>query len=234
MNGTYGAAGTYYRTEVDGFTRVESLGHTGTGPDHFLVWTKAGQIMEMGNTVDSKGVLVPVVCTYPQQTCPSNSPSTVRVWAVNKIGDTVGNYLTVTYDGGTPDTTYGEMYPTRIDYTANDNAGVSAYNSVRFGYKIRTDQVPTYQAGFVVETRHLLTDIRTYEGPNDDVGHYALAYNEAGDSAHEDQLTSVTLCDHQDQNCLAPTTFQWRAARCRPRTPFRRPFTANCTRSTEA
>lgn len=209
-SGNYGAAGTWYRTEIDGFTRVQSVGHVGTGPDHFVVWTKAGQIMEMGNTADSKGPLVPVACTYPQQTCASNDPNTVRVWGVNKISDTSGNYLTVTYNYGSPDAIHGEMFPTEIDYTANDAAGVSAYNSVRFSYTTSNNQVPVYQAGFLTETQHLLTDIQTYAG-NYMVGDYWLGYNQAADSAHEDQLTSVTLCDHGGHSgqCLAPTIFTW-------------------------
>jgi hypothetical protein len=55
--GTYGADGTEYRTEIDGFSRIISHGTTGTGtaagPTWFEVHTKAGQIMQFGNTADS-------------------------------------------------------------------------------------------------------------------------------------------------------------------------------------
>ena len=50
ISGTYGADGTQYRTEVDGFSEIISHGSVGTGPAWFEVHTKAGQIMQFGNT----------------------------------------------------------------------------------------------------------------------------------------------------------------------------------------
>jgi hypothetical protein len=67
ISGTYGADGTEYRTEVDGFSKVISRGSAGTGPAWFEVRTKSGQILEFGNTADAK-VLV-------------QGAATIRVWA---------------------------------------------------------------------------------------------------------------------------------------------------------
>ncbi|MFH1334420.1 MAG: hypothetical protein ABIH77_03860, partial [Pseudomonadota bacterium] len=41
---------------------------------------------------------------------------TVKVWALDKIQDTAGNYLTVHY-------TKDDLYPREIDYTGNDAVG---------------------------------------------------------------------------------------------------------------
>ncbi|MFO3796492.1 MAG: SpvB/TcaC N-terminal domain-containing protein, partial [Anaerolineales bacterium] len=51
--GTYGAEGTEYRTERESFSKVISYGMAGSGPSWFKVWTKAGLVMEFGNTADS-------------------------------------------------------------------------------------------------------------------------------------------------------------------------------------
>src|SRR5262249_3671382 len=101
IGGTYGADGSEYRTEVDSFSRI--IAHSPPGSDNptwFEVRTKSGQVMQFGNSPDSRILAV--------------GTSTARAWAVNRVTDTAGNYLTVTY---TNDTTNGQAYPNRIDYT---------------------------------------------------------------------------------------------------------------------
>ncbi|MEI9988947.1 MAG: FG-GAP-like repeat-containing protein [Rhizomicrobium sp.] len=190
ISGTYGANASEYRTEIDTFNKIVAYGTAGSGPSYFKLWTKSGQVLEFGNTTDSKILAV--------------GKATVRAWAVDKIADTKGNYLTVTY---TNDTTYGQYYPTRIDYTGNAGAGLSPYNSIQFTYNTtRADVAPTYQAGSLIETTVLLTHVKTYQGANL-VYDYQLAYR-AGTSTLHSRLTSVTLCD-AGSNCLAPTSFTW-------------------------
>lgn len=189
-SGTYGADSTEYHTELDTFVRVISYGTAGNGPSYFKVWTRSGQIMEFGNTTDSRILAV--------------GTSTARSWALDKITDVKGNYLTVTY---TNDTTNGQYYPTRMDYTGNTNAGLSPYNSVQFSYNTsRPDVTPTYELGSLMQTTVLLTDIKTYQGSNL-VLDYQLQYRPGSALTHS-RLTSVTLCDG-NSNCLAPTTFGW-------------------------
>lgn len=194
ISGTYGADGSEYRTEVEGYSRIIAHGSAGSGPAWFEVHTKSGQIMQFGNTADSQ-----VLAT---------GKSTARSWAVNKISDTVGNYLTVTYNSatGTDRTTYGQAYPLEIDYTGNASAGVSPYNSVRFTYSSRTDSTPIYQAGSVTQTTVLMSNIKTYQGANV-VSDYRLTYRVGTTTVHS-RMTSVTLCDGAGA-CLNPTTFTW-------------------------
>jgi RHS repeat-associated protein len=188
-----------YRTELESFSKIMSYGTTGNGPTYFKVWTKAGQIIEFGNTTDSRLLAV--------------GKTTVRIWAVNKMSDAKGNYYTVTYKN---DTTNGQIYPLHIDYTGNASShpAVTPYNSVKFCYDptcaapaTRPDVVPAYQAGSLQQTTVLLQDIKTYQGSNL-VYDYNLDYR-AGTSTLHSRLTSVTLCDASGANCLAPTTFGW-------------------------
>jgi hypothetical protein len=135
ITGAYGAPNTEYRTESESYSRIISYGTTGTGPTSFKVWTKSGQIMEYGNTADSR--------IQPQ------GQATAMLWALNKVSDTVGNYLTITY---TQDQPNGQFYPTRIDYAGNSNTGKAPNNSVQFTYETRPDITPMYQAGTLMKT----------------------------------------------------------------------------------
>ena len=102
ISGSDGANGTEYGTERESFAKVDSNGTAGNGPLWFKVWTKSGQVIEYGNSADSR---------IEAQGKPS-----VRVWAVNKISDTKGNYLTVSY---VEDAANSDFRPDRIEYTAN-------------------------------------------------------------------------------------------------------------------
>src|SRR6185503_15887383 len=88
INGSvYGADGTEYRTERESFSKVISYGAAGNGPAWFRVWTKGGQILEYGNDPNNP----------PNSRVKAQGKQSVRVWAVNKVSDSKGNSLTVTY-----------------------------------------------------------------------------------------------------------------------------------------
>jgi len=192
--GAYGADGSEYRTEIESFSKVVAHNTTGvSGPGWFEVHTKAGQIIELGNSVDSRIL--------------AQGKTAARVWAANKISDTVGNYLTVTYVN---DTTNGQFYPDHILYTGN--TGVSPYNSVYFGYDDRADLAQVYHAGSMVKTTKLLSHIKTYNnntGTGTAVTDYRLEYQL--NNAPFSQLISVKRCDGAGA-CLAPTSFEWQTA----------------------
>jgi Salmonella virulence plasmid 65kDa B protein/Insecticide toxin TcdB middle/N-terminal region/FG-GAP-like repeat len=189
VNGTYGADGAIYRTEVDTFSKIVSHGAAGNGPAWFEVHTKSGQIMEFGHTADSQ--------------IPAQGKTTARVWALNRMSDTKANYFTVSY---TNDTAHGQYFPNRIDYTGNTAASVSPGNSVQFAYVARTDITPAYQAGSFSETTVRLTDIKTYAGTAL-VADYQLIYDQSP-TTQRSRLTSITACDPTGV-CQPPTVFAW-------------------------
>ncbi len=155
--------GIEYRTEIDSFARIVAYGSSKTNPDNLRVWTKAGQIIEYGVTENAR--------------IQAQGRDGVMTWAVNKIEDTVGNYMTVTYH---EDNAKGQFYPTEINYTGNDNpnALLSPTQSVVIDYETRPDTSTTYQAGSLMTTdvrmKHIrsrqfvagnnsYTDLRTYK-----------------------------------------------------------------------
>ena len=104
--GVYGAVGTEYRLEIDGGSRVKSVGGTANNPAQFVVNTKSGQTMTFGSAGGS-------VLTLPQGRL---------LWLLSTVRDTTadGNainysyfidhntqYLSaVSYAGGRVDITY--------------------------------------------------------------------------------------------------------------------------------
>ena len=54
ISGADGGNGTEYRTEIDGYSKIVSHGQQGSGPAWWRVRTKSGQVMEFGNTADSR------------------------------------------------------------------------------------------------------------------------------------------------------------------------------------
>ncbi len=199
VGASYGADGAEYRTERESFTKIISYGAPGSGPTYvgpnfFRVWTKSGQIMEYGNSADSR--------------IEASGKSVARVWAVNKISDTKGNYLTVTYAEDTPN---GDFYPTRIDYNYTGTPSTSNA-SVQFVPDPlgRTDVVPAYEGGSVIKTMKRLINIRTYAGTQL-VKDYRLSYINSGSTARS-KLASVQECDGLGTSCLSAITSQWQVS----------------------
>jgi hypothetical protein len=193
ITGTYGADLSEYRTEIESFTKVIAHGTAGNGPSWFEVHLPSGRVLEFGNTPDSKILAV--------------AKTSVRVWALNKVTDTKGNFLKVTYSN---DTTNGSYYPTLIDYTGNTAAALTPYAQVQLIYVNRptTDQVATYVAGSKIVLNKELSEIKTFTG-GAQVLDYKLAYEAAVNTATgAARLTSVQMCDAAAL-CQPATTFTW-------------------------
>ena len=190
-NGTYGANGTEYRTENESFAQIFSYGTAGNGPERFVVKTKSGLIYSYGATADSR--------------VEAQGRTDAMLWHADKIEDTVGNYMTITYH---EDNTIGESYPLRIDYTGNTAESLTPYNSVQFSYESRNDDTPRFLAGSKMQLTKRLNKISMYTD-QDLAWEYNLTYDPNND-VRSSRLISVEECDGEN-NCLAPTTFAWQS-----------------------
>jgi len=199
VSGTYGQPGAEYRTEIDHFTKVVSLGRAGAGPLSFKVWTKSGRILEFGNTEDSR---IEVVAA-PGVTAPWPA-GTVREWAVNKITDQSGNAMTVLYD---EDAVNGVYRPNRIDYGANGNTGAANHSYVTFTYVALSNPIAKFRAGAISKPVSRLADITTGSGGT--AHQVKLTFQTVG-ATSAPRLASVQLCDGATQ-CLPATTFTYQA-----------------------
>jgi Salmonella virulence plasmid 65kDa B protein/FG-GAP-like repeat len=205
--GTYGANATEYRTEQANFAKIISTTTTpANGPDSFKVWTKAGQVIEYGNTTDSR--------------IEAAAKTIIKTWGVNKISDTKGNYITITY---TEDNPNGEAYIQRIDYTGNATStpALAPYANIQFIYEARPDTTTDYVAGTVIKRTKRITNIKTYLGTTL-IKDYRVTYSNIGaystgavfnTSTYEYNkngtlITQIIECDASSV-CLQPTVFNW-------------------------
>jgi len=186
----YGTEGAEYRTENDNFSQIISYGNVAGGPVSFKVWTKAGRVMEYGNTSDSR--------------IEAQGKGWVRIWAINREQDIKGNYLTIAY---TEDNANGDFYPIRIDYTGNVNTGMTTNNSVRLTYETLPIFVPAYKMGSLVQSTVRLKNIDAYT--NEERTHnYQLSYvNDV--LTKRSRLNGITQCQGDRTTCLPTIKFDW-------------------------
>lgn len=187
VNGTYGAANSEYRTELETFAEVKaSATLAGTGPASFTVRTKSGLVMEYGTTTDSR--------------VEASGRSEAQLWALARVLDRHGNAMTITYVEEA-----GQARPVRIDYTTNTAAGLTAAPlSVRMTYETRTDAAPAGD--------RRLARITTYlNGPPEVVvSEYRLIY-ESGPVTARSRITQLQRCDGigGTARCIPATTFAY-------------------------
>ncbi|MFA6409526.1 MAG: RHS repeat-associated core domain-containing protein [Gammaproteobacteria bacterium] len=189
IKGAYGQDGTEYRTYNDTQARIISHGRQGQGPAYFTVEAKGGQIAEYGKTADSE--------------VKAEGKDTVSFWALDRVKDTVGNFLDAHYfkDEGA-----GSFYPTEVDYTGNEKTGMAPYNAVKFNYESRPDVKTTYQAGSKSTMDKRLSEVQVLaEGSL--VYKYKLNY-EISKNTFRSRITSIQKCGG-DGTCLPATTFAW-------------------------
>lgn len=189
--GVYGANGTEYHTERDTFSKITSYITSGAnGPTWFKVQDKAGRISEYGHTLTSNIL--------------AQGTSVTRVWAINKLQDAKGNYLTVDY---VVDAAASNFYPQRIAYAGNANVGVAPNNSVQFVYDMQRQDITTaYQAGVLVRNNARLSKIQTFAGSTQ-VKEYRFSFDTEL-STQRSRLYSIKECDSSSDSakCLPPST----------------------------
>jgi RHS repeat-associated protein len=184
--GTDGMDGTQYRTEINSFTKVISNGASGSGPSTFTAWTKSGLTYTFGGANGASF-------------SPSGQNGTILTWLISKIQDQAGNYMTFSY------TAEGNL--SRVDYTANDNAGLGSYASVVLTYDAtRPDPGLGYVVGSAITMNQRLSRATSYYGSSI-VRQYDLAYEVSGNTG-KSRLVSITEGNGAGRT-FPPTVFTW-------------------------
>lgn len=194
IQGTYGAVGTEYRTELESFSRVVSLGGVSNDPDRFLVYTKSGLTYEYGTTEDSRFE-------------PPGSAGRALTWAVKTVRDTSNNYMTFEYNAD--DGVAGEFYPLAIHYGGNSAASIATHSSVVLEWEALPNPVTTFIAGARQFQAKRIHTIRTKFGAST-VRTYVAAYRQ-GIATSRSVLSSVQECA-ANGDCFAPTQYDWQDA----------------------
>jgi RHS repeat-associated protein len=187
--GEYGAPGAGYATELESFRTITTAHAPGQAAvSSFIVVDKDGMRYDYGATDDSRILAGP-----------AGSP--VRVWALSRMTDRHGNFLTFTYRR---DPLTAAYYPLTIDYTGNTQ--LAPQRRVCFEYESRPRQHPRFEAGYRVDSTLRLTALATavLDKP---VLRYALAYGQ-NQASGRSQLQSVVYADAAGVTVL-PTRFDW-------------------------
>lgn len=204
VSGTYGAASSTYRTEVDDFSVITAVGTSGAGPTSFVVEGNDARSYEYGATPDSRLVL---------------SGSTVHTWRLNKVTDRAGNTYILSYVANAQDIL------ATVSWTPT-SAGASTYlYTATFNYsssKTPYDSIFGSIAGSPFVNNLRLENIEiasTATGSSQVVRKYLLTYN-TGPVTLRSRLSQVRECaDAAGTQCLSPTNITYQAGEL-PNTSF--------------
>ncbi|NLG83441.1 MAG: hypothetical protein GX493_02275, partial [Firmicutes bacterium] len=130
-----GGAG-YYHTECETWMKVYFDGTTWTVAD------RNGTRWRFGGTFDSR---VPIV-----------GHNFIRLWALDRVEDVHGNYMTCSYVLDAPN---GEYYPDEIVYTQNVNNTLRKLKTVTFLREPRTDNVRPHARWMTHRIKEIRVDI---------------------------------------------------------------------------
>lgn len=189
--GTYGSAGSEYRTEIDSYTKIVLESGIGGHPNYFKAWRKDGSVTEYGNNNDSanSALLLP-------------DGTTAVFWAQSRFEDSAGYYNghsnPVLYDYEA-DSATGEHRIKSVSY-ANDQARIDfVYNSDR------PDKRVSYLAGQVFYTNRRLERIESWNDGTK-LRRYELTFK-TGTHNGLSQLEKIQECG--PSSCYRPTVFDW-------------------------
>lgn len=126
----------YYHTECETWMKIYFDGTT---------WTATGRNgtrWRFGGTPDSR---VPIV-----------DHNFIRLWALDRVEDVHGNYMTYSYVLDAPN---GEYYPDKIVYTQNNNTTLRKLKTVSFIREPRTDNVRPHARWMTHRIKEIRVDI---------------------------------------------------------------------------
>lgn len=161
----YGADGVEYRTEIDTYAKIKSVGTYGGGPRYFNVYTKSGLRYIYGAN-----------STTFQYT---KSGGAMKFWSVDRIIDTYGNQINFFYKSNY---ITGAHYLDKVTY---------AGNTVQYVYESRVDSMKGYQAGYPSLVDKRLKTVIVKAG-NNEVRRYSITYLKEPTGAQRSKLNSIT------------------------------------------
>lgn len=180
-----------YRTQIETFLRIQK---DTTG---WTITDTGGLQYRFGATTDSQVVAL-------------RTGGGTRAWLLDRIMDTHGNYVEVTYN---QDLTNGDAYPSRITYTKN-GPSLATYRTVEFFTEPRASQdaLVSYRTAskVVMDQRLERIEVRMNGAL---VRKYTLSYTPSLGSGHSllSSVQSVGADDAttDDATTMPPTSFQY-------------------------
>ena len=175
-----------YHMEVEGsFANIQYY------TTYWVITDKKGIKYYYGNTSDSKQV-------------DPNNISHIFLWALNRVEDLNGNYMTISYLNDN-----GQIYPQIISYTGNDQSSLilSTYAQVTISYASTTNPVSSYISGFGVKIAKRIDHI-TVSVNSINQTLYTFTYKQSG-FTQRDLLQSVQQKGSDGTTTLPAITFTY-------------------------
>gem|GEM_PF-3696194 len=185
-NLVYDSQTGFYREDVEGtFANIQQEGNG------WVLTDKKGVNYYFGQTDDSR------------QYDSANS-SHVFQWALNKVEDLNGNYMTISYLKN-----QGQIYPQTINYTGNDQGSFSLnpYAQVNINYGINSVSTNSEIQGFSVTTAQRINTISISVNGNQQAL-YTLSYTQSPDTGR-DLLQSIQQTGSDGISTLPAVTFRY-------------------------
>lgn len=198
-NQAYLRSSSEYITKNQNFTKYVAFGESGEEPDGFIAYTKSGEKMFFGSSLDSRVRSI-------------NGPTVF--WLLKRVEDQFGNYFEYDYFNRTPSLSNpaNEFYPTKIRYTGNNL--VNPYIHVDFIYTNKSPGIvksaESYNSAVLQINTKKLSQVKvTYKGGVVDtlIKQYFINY----DSSLISKILRVKSIQECGMNgkCFQPTTFNW-------------------------
>lgn len=191
VQGTYGAANTEYRTEMDSFVKVIQHGGLGDISSSFTLYKPDGSRATYGENANSRFL--------------PGGLNQVLAWKITQESSSSGNN-TINYQYDT--VVAGEHLLKTIYYTGSGSELGS--RRVVFNYDSRTDKRISYIQGGYLKTLNRLKSIETYADSYDLVSKYNLDYSYSRNS-NRTLLKMVKRCGQYEgvEQCSVANEFEW-------------------------
>jgi RHS repeat-associated protein len=197
-----------YRTEIEGFSRITSIGTQGQGPISWLVESRDGRKREYGNTQDSR-----IEAIFPEGV-PVALHDSVRAWNLNQVTDRSGNSYRYTYF---EDGVSGNDRPKDISYTYPPSSDRTPPYRVEFEYEDRPlGDIATVKkfagAGYSsIPVRLNQIVVRLMAHPQQTIRSYRFNYRDSLNVRGSSVIEGISLCSHPNGEtvCLPETKFTW-------------------------
>lgn len=176
----WNSATSSFLTEVKNFATIQGHGTAGNGYAYFTVEYPNGSVYEYGNTTDSRML--------------AQGKPEAYYWAVNKITDIHGNYMTFLYDNNS---VTGEYRITDIEYGLNSTTSNDIPIHIKFTYTSRQDENSAWFSGSEVILNKLLDNILISFSNLSQANKYEFTYDQS--AIHPRLVKIEELCSGGDK-----------------------------------
>ncbi|SDS21796.1 Repeat domain-containing protein [Halopseudomonas litoralis] len=186
VSGIYGGNNAEYRTQIDSGLKIVGKGAFSSNTAAFEIRTQDGQVMQYGQTANSRRGITPA----------GTSTVIPTVWALSRVTDRFTNYYDINYLSDS-----GMLYPQTINYAGNTVSGKNSFRTITLDWAPSTprpDIIPVYVGGGVsAQVRYRLAGVSNSVNS----ARYRISYTQS--DASLSTISKIEYCPNGSLiNCL--------------------------------